>query len=198
MLDIRIAIRTPRYDVPLYSTLVVLFSFSAPRYALLSSWVPASSRIPSVQSEALGGGGKVDVWRGRMGAVGEEGGPRERDSATCRKEAPEGALRMLQCVVGVPCGTVVPAPWHHPVPRQTAFFPGRELGRISFRILFSQTLAPPHLISFRLDSTRPLPHIVSVSCPLLSLSLDPHLHALPRASTPPLSPPNLCPPAHST
>jgi hypothetical protein len=45
MLDIRIAIGTPRYDVSLYSMLVFLFSFSALRYALLSSWVPAHRRV---------------------------------------------------------------------------------------------------------------------------------------------------------
>jgi hypothetical protein len=52
-----------------------------------------------------------------MGAVGEEGEPRESDSATSRKEAPEGALRILQCVVGIPSAVrlFLPLYWH-PVP----------------------------------------------------------------------------------
>jgi hypothetical protein len=102
MLDIRIAIGTPRYDVPLFDACLSLFLFStALRPPLLLGSGP-SSRLPPAQSEALGGGGKVDGWRGRMGAVGEEGEPRERNSAACRKEAPEGALRMLQSLGGVP------------------------------------------------------------------------------------------------
>ncbi|KAJ7357940.1 hypothetical protein DFH08DRAFT_437300 [Mycena albidolilacea] len=59
---------------------------------------------------------------------------------------------------------------------------------------------PPYLISTHFDSTRLVPSTprLHLLCPLLSLSLDPYLHALPRGSTPPLPPPNLCPPARST
>jgi hypothetical protein len=45
--------------------------------------------------------------------------------------------------------------------------------------------SPSHFGSTRLDSTRYLPHLVSIVsislCPFLPTSLDPHLHALPQA-----------------
>ncbi|KAJ7860799.1 hypothetical protein B0H14DRAFT_557319 [Mycena olivaceomarginata] len=153
----------------------------------------SSSRILPPQSEALGGGGKVGGWRGRHEQKEEEGGweplgrggePRERDSATWRKEAPVAVLRMLQCVVGVPSAV-------------RSFFPVRKLGRTAFRILFSRLRLPISSHSTQLDSfpSTPCLHLL---CLLLSTSFDPYLHALPCGSAPSLPPPTLCPPAHST
>ncbi|KAJ7895886.1 hypothetical protein B0H14DRAFT_3853761, partial [Mycena olivaceomarginata] len=46
-----------------------------------------------------------------------------------------------------------------------------KLGRTAFRILFSQTPTPPYLISFRLNLTRSLPHLVSISFSVCSSPL---------------------------
>jgi hypothetical protein len=178
-------------DMPLYSALPRLFFsfFSTPSCALPSSWVPASSRIPSVQSEALGGGGKVDGWRGRMGAVGEEGAPRERDSATCRKEAPRGALRMLQCLVGVPSGvSFLPLAIQFHVKllsfrlenwvefHSESFFRKYTVHHLSIIVYsppYRQTPTPPHphLISTRLDSLSSAPRLHRLH---LALSISAH------------------------
>ncbi|KAJ7309205.1 hypothetical protein DFH08DRAFT_1050307 [Mycena albidolilacea] len=163
-------------------------SFSAPRYALSSSWVPAHRRVSFLrpQREALGGGGKVGGWRGRHEQKEEEGGweplgrggePRERDSATWRKEAPDAVL--------VCCNASLASR-----PRYGRSFRLENWVEPHSESFFHRRLRLP--ISSHFDSTRLVPfHTLS---PSPSLSAPLHFFC----SLPARSPLRLCPISPST
>jgi hypothetical protein len=72
----------------------------------------------------------------------EEGEPRERNSVACRKEAPEGALRMLQSLSGVPSAVQLFLPFIgirfqvNASNQLLSFRLENRMDRTAFRILF--------------------------------------------------------------